>query len=96
VDIVCSNPQDFTLQVTLRKADDIVAQFSRNIIDAQNFVEFDVESPHLWDIDDPQLYDIELKLMKNEVEADVINDTFGFRTFEFTKSGFSSMVSNAI
>jgi beta-galactosidase len=88
VDIVCSNPQDFTLQVTLRKADDIVAQFSRNIIDAQNFVEFDVESPHLWDIDDPQLYDIELKLMKNEVEADVINDTFGFRTFEFTKSGF--------
>jgi beta-galactosidase len=78
----------FFLQVTLRKADDIVAQLSRNIIDAQNFVEFDVESPRLWDIDDPQLVRYRVKLMKNEVEADVINETFGFRTFEFTKNGF--------
>ena len=88
VDIVCSNPQDFTLQITLRKADEIIAQFSRNIIDSMNFVDFDVENPRLWDMDDPQLYEIELKLMKNEVEADVISDTFGFRTFEFTKNGF--------
>jgi beta-galactosidase len=88
VDIICSNPQDFLLQITLKKNELIVAQLSRNIIDAQNIVEFDVEKPKLWDIDDPQLYDIELKLMKNDVEADVLMETFGFRTFEFTNSGF--------
>lgn len=88
VDIICSNPQDFLLQITLKKNELIVAQLNRNIIDSQNIVEFDVEKPRLWDIDDPQLYDIELKLMKNDVEADVLTETFGFRTFEFTNSGF--------
>lgn len=88
VDIICSNPQDFTLQVTLKQADFIVAQFNRNIIDAQNIIEFDVDNPSLWDIDDPNLYSVELKLMKNEIEADIIADEFGFRTFEFTKHGF--------
>jgi beta-galactosidase len=87
-DIVCSNPQDFTMLVTLKKENVIIAQFSRNIIDTQNIVEFDVEKPSLWDVDNPQLYDIELKLMKNDVEADFISDTFGFRTVEFTKNGF--------
>jgi len=87
-DIVCSNPQDFTMLVTLKKESVIIAQFSRNIIDTQNIVEFDVEKPSLWDIDNPQLYDIELKLMKNDVEVDFVSDTFGFRTVEFTKSGF--------
>jgi beta-galactosidase len=88
VDIICSNPQDFFLQITLKKNDLIVAQLSRNIIDAQNIVEFDVEKPRLWDIDDPQLYDIECKLMKNDTEVDFLKETFGFRTFEFTKNGF--------
>jgi beta-galactosidase len=88
VDIICSNPQDFHLQITLKKNDLIVAHFNRNIIDAQNIVEFDVEKPRLWDIDDPQMYDIEMKLMKNDVEADVLTETFGFRTFEFTNRGF--------
>ena len=88
VDIVCSNPQDFSLQITLKKAEIIVAKINRNIIDAQNIVEFDVDSPVLWDINNPQLYYLELKLMKNEVEVDAISDMFGFRTFEFTKNGF--------
>lgn len=88
VDIICLNPQDFFLQITLKKQDLTVAQLSRNIIDAQNIVEFDVEKPRLWDIDDPQLYDIECKLMKNDTEVDFLTETFGFRTFEFTKNGF--------
>ncbi|MBV1710210.1 MAG: glycoside hydrolase family 2 protein [Erysipelothrix sp.] len=88
VDIICSNPQDFLLQITMKKNNLIVAQLSRNIIDAQNIIEFDMEKPRVWDIDDPQLYDIECKLMKNDVEADVLTETFGFRTFEFTKNGF--------
>ena len=85
---MCINPQDFSLQITLKKADIIVAQLNRNIIATQNIVEFDVESPSLWDISDPQLYDIECKLIKNDIEADVVSDKFGFRTFEFTKNGF--------
>lgn len=88
VDIVCSNPQDFSLQITLKKADNMVAQFNRNIIETQNIFDFDVDSPSLWDIDDPNLYNIECKLMKNEVEVDAVSDMFGFRTFEFTKNGF--------
>ncbi len=88
VNIVCTNPQDFRVQVCLKYESNIVEQFERNIIDSVNIIEFDVKNPYLWDIDDPQLYELELALIKNEVEADRISDTFGFRTFSFTKEGF--------
>lgn len=88
VNIVCSNPQDFQLHVNLKKDGETVDHLERNIIDAVNIVDFDVSDPQLWDIDDPQLYNIELLLIKNDTEVDRMTDTFGFRTFAFTKDGF--------
>lgn len=74
-----------TLNVLIKDNDSVV--FNK-VYNANEKIEASTTGFTLWDVENPKLYDLEINLLVNNEVIDTITDKIGFRTIEFTETGF--------
>ncbi|WP_221406457.1 glycoside hydrolase family 2 TIM barrel-domain containing protein [Reichenbachiella sp. 5M10] len=53
----------------------------------QTVTNFQITKPRLWDVANPQLYNVKIQLLQNGKVVDQVEDTYGYRWFEFAQNG---------
>lgn len=80
---------NLTLKVTLKNPQGkVVAIKTFKKLSATSQLEFpEIRKPQLWDVKTPNLYTLTVTLLKNKTTIDKVEDSVGFRWFEFEDNG---------
>jgi beta-galactosidase len=88
-------PQKVRLTATIKDGDTVIAETEEQLTlpgettGTYDFVMNDIKSVKLWDLDRPNLYTFEAYIATDDQRsADTFTTRFGFRTAEFTPTGF--------
>lgn len=76
-----------TLSVINPQGEVVLNQEVKAKTNANTKITFDLQNPALWHVDTPNLYTATLALFDGKEKLDEINETFGYRWFEFKEHG---------
>lgn len=79
---------DFELKGVLFDPEgEVVAEKKVEITENGTAISFDILEPRLWDTKSPNLYSLSVSLINNETIKDKVQESVGFRWFEFKEHG---------
>lgn len=83
-----NNPTDYDLHIDiLDPKGQVVMQKSASISSENQMINLVIDQPELWHVDHPNLYTANVKVKKGKETIDEINETYGYRWFEFKEHG---------